>query len=284
MIGMQPVEFDVAQAFQDALGAAEDRRWELVSQLHRRGGREALDIAGRLRHDIEPSHRELAADVLARLGAGDGRPGGAHGRPAADGPFQGEAGALLLEMLAAEPDPSVINAIAVGLSHIGDARKVEPLARLRTHPDVDVRRGVVAGLLGRPERAALDALIALSGDPEDDVRDWATFGLARQTEEDFPELRAALAARLGDDDPDTLAEAVHGLAVRGDERAMPQLLRHLADPERGGDLAVILDALYALASTTGDPRLLPYLEAERAAYDSDEEPPAELLRALTRYS
>ncbi|MEV0132981.1 HEAT repeat domain-containing protein [Dactylosporangium sp. NPDC050688] len=275
MSGMQPV----AQAMQEALHADEDRRWELVWQLQAHGGQETLDLADRYRRDPDPSHRELAADVLSQLGAGPGR-------PAADGPFHAAALEILLDMIGDEDHPAVLHSIAVGLGHIGDERSIAPLVRLHTHPDVDVRRGVVSGLLRRPQRPALDALIALSSDPDDDVRDWATFGLARQTDEDFPELRAALAARLGDDDPDTLAEAVHGLAVRGDERAMPQLLRHLAAPEPEGDLLVIIEALYALATTTGDPRLLPYLEAERDAWARDapdEDPPAELTRALARY-
>ncbi|MDG6108645.1 HEAT repeat domain-containing protein [Dactylosporangium aurantiacum] len=272
---MQPV----AQVMHEALQADADRRWELVTQLHVSGGQEALDLADRLRHDPEPSHRELAADVLGQLGAGPGR-------AATDGPFHSAALTILLAMIEHEEHPDVLNSIAVGLGHIGDERSVEPLVRLRAHPDVDVRRGVVFGLLGRPQRPALDALISLSADPDDDVRDWATFGLARQTDADFPELRAALAARLGDDDPDTLTEAIHGLAVRGDQRALPQLLRHLTAPEPEGDRTVLVEALYALAAATGDPRLLPHLAAERDTYTRDTpdaEPPAELARALARY-
>lgn len=272
MGGMQPV----AQVVQEALHADEDRRWELVTQLHLHGGQAALDIADQLRHHPEPSHRELAADVLGQLGA-------APGRSPTEGPFHTAALAILLAMIEAEEHPAVLNSIAVGLGHIGDERSVDPLVRLHTHPDPDVRRGVVSGLLRRPQRPALDALIALSSDPDDDVRDWATFGLARQTDEDYPELRAALAARLGDDDPDILAEAIHGLAVRGDRRALPQLLRHLADPEPAADLGVIIEALYALAAATGEPRLLPYLQTRRDAYAAGDALPPELTRALARY-
>ncbi|MET7423976.1 hypothetical protein [Dactylosporangium sp. NPDC005555] len=80
----------------------------------------------------------------------------------------------------------------------------------------------------------------------------------------------------------TMTGAVHGLAVRGDERAMPQLLRHLSDPDEGADQHIIFEALCALAAATADPRLLPFLEAERGRYTG--EPPDEaLLGALARY-
>jgi HEAT repeat protein len=106
-------------------------------------------------------------------------------------------------------------------------------------------------------------LIRLSADSEPKVRDWATFGLARQTEQDFPQLRAALADRLADDDPDTLAEAIHGLAVRGDEQAVQPLVSALRSPQRFSDPNVLTEALYALAVATADPRLHPYLAQPR---------------------
>ncbi|MEV4131510.1 HEAT repeat domain-containing protein [Dactylosporangium sp. NPDC049742] len=295
---------DVARAFEEALRADEDRRWELVTHLHVHGGREALGIAARLGRAAEPSRRELAAEVLGQLGTVLGTPGpdpgaasdpgaapdgggvsghrASPGRSAADGPFRDEATALLVAMIAREDDPAVLYSLAVALGHMAGEDSVAPLVRLRAHPDADVRGGVVFGLLGRETRAALDALIELSADVEPGVRDWATFGLARQSDADFPALREALAARLDDDDTDTRAEAVHGLAVRGDERAMPQLLSFLADPDPVADLLIIFEALCELAAATGDPRLLPYLEAELSSY-TGEPPEPELLRALERY-
>lgn len=130
-------------------------------------------------------------------------------------------------------------------------------------------------------------LITLSVDPEPQVRDWATFGLGRETDRDFPRLRDALAGRLGDDDPDTLAEAIHGLAVRGDERAIQPLLRALEAPLPCSDINVITESLYALANATADPRLHPHLLADRDSWRShspDEELPTALHAALVRYA
>jgi HEAT repeat protein len=277
------MDIDVERAVDDALRAAaendEDRRWELVGRLHVHGGRRALEVASRLRDHPGAAHRALAADILGQLGAGPGR-------SAADGPFRDEALALLLAMAETEQDPAVLNPIAVGFGHIGDERCLEPLARMRTHADAGVRSGVVFGLLRRPETPALDMLITLSADPEPEVRDWATFGLA-ESEHDVPRLRDALAARLGDDDPETRAEAIHGLAARGDARAIEPLLGTLRSPRAAGDLVVLTEALYALAATTADPRLRPHLEADRdrrLAADPDDDLPEELLAALGRYT
>jgi HEAT repeat protein len=283
MWGMPGSDFTVAQAMHEALRAAaeddESRRWELISHLHRHGGHQALEMASRLHVHCDPLHRALAADVLGQLGAGPGR-------PAIDGPFRDEALALLVAMVEGEHDPLVLSSIAVGFGHIGDERCLGPLSRMHTHSDVNVRAAVVFGLLGRPEMAALEVLITLSADSEPWVRDWATFGLARQTEQDFPRLREALADRLADDDPDTLAEAIHGLAVRGDERALQPLLAALQSPPQVSDPNVLSEALYALAVTTADVRLRPNLMADRDGWLQDmpdDDLPEDLQAALARH-
>ncbi|MEU8662700.1 HEAT repeat domain-containing protein [Actinoplanes philippinensis] len=199
---MPTPELSATEAFDEALRADadgdEDRRWELVRHLQRHGGRAALDLAARVAGHAEPAHRGLAADVLSQLQE-----------------LREEALTLLLTMARDETDPGVLSSIAVGFGHLGDERSVAPLIALHTHPDADVRHSVAFGLLGRPETAALDTLITLSADEDARVRDWATFGLARQTDADFPRLRDALLARLDDEDDDTRAEAVEGLALRG---------------------------------------------------------------------
>lgn len=283
MNGMSMPDPEVAQAFDEALRAAacgdDDRRWELVSRLRRQGGRTALDFASRLSRRVERSHRTLAADVLSQLGSGPGR-------RALDGPFRDDALALLLAMARHEQDPQVLSSILIGFGHIGDQRCVGAVRPLHTHADPRVRAAVTFALLGRPEREALQLLITLSADGEPHVRDWAAFGLARQTDQDFPQLRDALADRLTDDDPDTRAEAIHGLAVRGDQRALRPLLDVLASPPPISDPGVLMQALYSLAIATADARLHPYLVAEHHSWlrdVPDEELPGDLQAALARY-
>lgn len=274
MTGMSNPDLDVARVVEEALATPdEQRRWDLVGLLHTDGGAEALEIATRLAGHADPVRRELASDVLGQLGAGPGR-------AASAGPFREAATDVLLAMADREDDPAVLRSIAIGLGHLGDPRGLVPLARMHTHAEPRVRSGVVSGLLGRPEAAALDLLITLSADSAAEVRDWATFGLARQTGQDFPRLREALAARLADDDPDTRAEAIHGLAGRGDVRALEPLLDALVDVARYSDAALLTEALYALAAATADARLLPHLRACAEPGDESEE----LLAALARYA
>ncbi|GIF20879.1 hypothetical protein BJ973_001214 [Actinoplanes tereljensis] len=262
---MPTPERSVIEGFDEALraGAAgdEERRWELISHLHVHGGQEALEVAARWSDHPEPARRRLAADVVSQLGA-------APGQVAAAGPYREGSLALLLTMVREESHPDVLYSITTGFGHIGDERSLAPLVSLRAHPDAEVRYGVAFALLGRPEAAALDTLITLSADQDAQVRDWATFGLARQTDEDSPRLRDALADRLNDDDVDTRVEAIHGLATRGDERVVQPLLDILESPPESADSGLIAEALCALA--TADPRLLPHLPAAISSRGAEE--------------
>ena len=77
------------------------------------------------------------------------------------------------------------------------------------------------------------------------------------------ELRGALAARLGDPDPETRLEAVHGLALRGDLRAVEPALELLATAAGSdGDMwrrMELRETAERLAAQTGDERFGPYL-------------------------
>jgi HEAT repeat protein len=104
----------------------------------------------------------------------------------------------------------------------------------------------------------IQALIALMDDVDSDVRDWATFGLAH-LEEDSPEIRAALWARVEDSDDDTRCQALRGLALRRDLA----ITSHIA-AELGAEFVSFL-ALEA-AKSLAQPALLPALLRLQAAY------------------
>jgi hypothetical protein len=88
--------------------------------------------------------------------------------------------------------------------------------------------GLATAVTGREDDPAVSALIRLTGDAEPDVRDQATFALGTLAPVDGPDVRDALWARLDDTDPDTREEAVRGLALRRDPRAVPLLGELLA--------------------------------------------------------
>ena len=136
-----------------------------------------------------------------------------------------------------------------------------------------------------------DALIELTSDPEPGIRDWATFALGTLSPQNTEVLRDALAARLDDSDDDTRIEAVHGLALRGDARALDavlDLLGEVGPHDDGGNAADTIWKRYALtqatvrlAALTGDARLKEHLPAldERLVGTSIE---PELRRAYER--
>ena len=175
-----------------------------------------------------------------------------------------ESAALLEAMGEREGHPAVLAAIAEAFGHLGEPWGLAWLLRLRRHPDAGVRDGVVSALAGRANPLATDALIELSADPDPAIRDWATFAIGALAVQDSPALRDALAARLDDADPEARIEAVHGLALRGDARAVEPALALLEAGEEGGSLwtrHALQEAAIRLGALTGDARFGPHLPA-----------------------
>jgi methionyl-tRNA formyltransferase len=201
-----------------------------LSALAYRGDEDVLFRARAMAADPDPKSRGVAACVLGQLGT-----------PVRS--FPAESAAALETMAATETDPEVLAAVAYGFGHLGQAYGLDVLLRIAEHADARVREAAATALGGREDDAAVAALIALSGDDSAGVRDWATFGLGTLAPQDTPELREALVARLGDPHAQTRLEAVHGLALRGDKRAVEAALELLATAE------------------DGEPRFEPYLPA-----------------------
>jgi methionyl-tRNA formyltransferase len=225
-----------------------------LSALAYRGDEEVLFRARAMAAESDPQARGVAACVLGQLGT-----------PVRT--FPAESAAALESMAAAEQDPEVLAAVAYGLGHLGHAYGLDTLLRLAGHADPHVREGAATALAGRSDQAALDALIGLSRDDSTPVRDWATFALGTLAPQDTPELRDALAARVDDPDPQTRLEAVHGLALRGDRRAVEPALE-LLEAAGDGDTAglwrrmELRETAKRLADATGDERFASYA-AER---------------------
>jgi HEAT repeat protein len=163
-----------------------------------------------------------------------------------------------------EGDPRVLAVIAEAIGHLGEPWGLSWLLRMRRHPDAEVRGGVASALACRTNPLAIDALVELSADRDPAIRDWATFALGTLADHDSPALREALAARLEDGDPDTRIEALHGLALRGDPRAVEPTLAQLEAGETGGSRwtrHALQEAVIRLAAQTGDARFARHLPA-----------------------
>ncbi|MFE2009593.1 ankyrin repeat domain-containing protein [Streptomyces sp. NPDC059491] len=169
----------------------------------------------------DPLRRALGARVLGAL------PGFAPGA------------VPVLRRLAADaalPAREPLLSAVLALGECADPAAVPELLAAAGHPGAAVRRATAAALAGIVPAGhveALGVLLALSRDGDPRVRDWATLALA-ELPDDTPLVREGLAERLGDDDPETAAEAARGLAIRQDPRAADALASILADGASDG--------------------------------------------------
>jgi methionyl-tRNA formyltransferase len=220
-----------------------------LAALAYRGGEEVLHAAQARATSEDVRDRGVAACVLGQLGV-------------SPHPFAAERAAALEAMAAAETDPDVLAAVVHGFGHLGEPHGLEVMLGLAANEAEPVREGVAMALAGRADPRALAALIELSHDPASGVRDWATFALGTLAPQDTAPLRDALAQRVADPDPGTRIEAVHGLAVRGDRRAVEPALELLARTGAGGGIwrrHELRETAQRLAELTGDPRFEAYL-------------------------
>ena len=233
-------EWDSGEEWAPSLGA-----------LVRRGTPDVVAAIETLSRQANPRARCVAAYVAGQLGA-----------PL---PARPDASSRLLEAMGErESHPSVLAVIAEAFGHLGEPWGLAWLLRLRRHPDAGVRDGVVGALAGRESSLATGALAELTADPDPAIRDWATFALGALAPQDSAALREALAQRLDDPDPEVRAGAVHGLAVRGDARAIePALALLAAEPASGSRWArhALQETVIRLAALSGDARFAPYLPA-----------------------
>lgn len=141
---------------------------------------------------------------------------------------------LVAEAVPPAREPLLSSVLALG--ECGEPEAVPELLAAAGHPDAAVRRavaGALAGIVPAGHTEALGVLLALGRDGDARVRDWATLALA-ELPDDTPLVREGLVERLGDDDPETAAEAARGLAIRQDPRAVDALASILADGDPDG--------------------------------------------------
>jgi HEAT repeat protein len=164
---------------------------------------------------------------------------------------------VLLDRLTFENDAHRLAEIVLEVGRLHGQETLASLAALQHHPSAMVRRAVAEALpmamvSGAASGVGVDALIGLCSDEVAEVRDWAACSLGRTLAEnrhqlqafyDTPDIRAALWARLADEDPATRAEACAGLAFRHVHDVVGPLLRELARPDVGRVPVIAAEAL-----------------------------------------
>jgi hypothetical protein len=200
--------------------------WTVASSLSKRGDQETFEALARLSVSEDPRKREFAVDVLAEFGFAED-----------EKPYLEDTLPILRRMAATEGDERVLRSVLGALGHHGDPRALPEVLEIisadgwvRTQADP----AALAAVLPRDHAEGLALLISMTEDSDEEVRDWATMGLAGLPE-DTEQIRDALAARLDDEDLNTVAEATRGLAVRGDERAQRGADRVLAESDEDDD-------------------------------------------------
>ena len=217
--------------------------WEAVDALRRTGARDVFDMAAQWLRAPDALKRARAADVLAQLGVGAGRP---HA-------FPKESCALLVKLLATETETRPIASAVVALGHIGEVNALPMIVKASDHDSAPVRHAAAfaLGCFAR-EPSAQSCLIKLMRDRDEDVRSWAIFSLGAMSDIDTPDIRAVLAERLDDPFIDARIEAATALGRRRDPRALPALIACLEQTETPG--AGIIDAAGVFLGLAQTPR------------------------------
>ncbi|MGA2877667.1 MAG: HEAT repeat domain-containing protein [Bryobacteraceae bacterium] len=199
----------------------DETAWDAVHVLRLRGTEDVFHLAVIYCRSAVPVERGRGLNVLAQLGAG---------KPQSQRPHVEESVAIAIEHLCDE-DPTVVDAAAWALAHLGGDKAISALISLRKSLDPDIRWAVANGLNGSERADAIATIIELLDDLDDKVRVWATFALGTQWQVDSPEIRDALRKRLNDSYEMARNEAVWGLAQRKDPQGIRMLVERLSADE-----------------------------------------------------
>lgn len=247
----QNQSISISELIEQAITAPDDsdERWKAVSHLHKLGTREVFEAARTLCGSSDPLHRSLGADILGQLGWQEKA-------------FHEESVGLLIPMLQ-DTSLDVVYSAICSLGHRRDPRAVPGLCRLAQHEDDDIRFGVAFAIGSFDGKAATDTKLALMKDISRDVRNWATFAF-NVTEDDSPEIREGLRARLEEDDGEIRGEALVALASRRDPASLDATRLELSR-EFAGDWVI------EAATMVGDASLLPGLHRIRTLWSPEDE-------------
>jgi HEAT repeat protein len=208
----------------------DDIPWRAVHDLRSIGTTEIFDQATVWCKSANSLHRARGADVLAKIGW--------NAAPAIAKVYRDNAFGIMVSLLESETEIQPMTSALHALGHIRHSEAVPVVVGFAQHPNGEVRHAVACALGSyADDPIAIKTLIVLMTDDDNDTRDWATFGLGTQGDADNDQIREALAARLGDDDPDVHFEAVIGLGRRRDRRAVGHLKSILHnDPDNSAGL------------------------------------------------
>lgn len=203
--------------------------WETIVILQDRLPEIYNDILA-LARSTDPRVLELAANILGQSRVEHKS-------------MESQCVAELRHILSQANDASLLTSAIYAIGHRRDAGIVDAVLPFATHENAEVRHAVAFSLGACEDDKAIEALITLSRDSDYEVRNWATFGIGTLTERDTPEIRGALAARLHEEGEEAHGEALVGLVIRRDSRAIGPLLEHLTESTDGDLIPLVWDCV-----------------------------------------
>jgi len=243
-------------------GYENDDASDALASLRANGSREIFEQALAWSTADDPMKRARSLDILCQLRRASGEPRNPQWL------YREESFKRIMEMLAHEQVPMVLDSAVSALGHLGNEAGIPMILRYSDHPDRDVRFAATFALGCFPnDPRSVDALLTLTTDSDSEVRDWATFGLGVQGDADSPEIREALLRCLNDGDQDVREEAAVGLAKRRDQRVLPTLIEMLNEPDFSQRVADAASALLELDRDPPDWTRDDYLSALRRKFN-----------------
>lgn len=216
--------------------------WENIFELRTRPCQAVFSQAFQLAQSNDEKSQRIGIDILAQLGQSPRF-------------HQTESIALFFQCLSKATSIKIIETLLYAIGHNNDNLTEKQILQLCDTPlkSSRIRYALTFSLLGISHPLAIAMLIKLSKDKVVAVRDWATFGLGTQIETNTPEIIEALWQRCRDSDSNVQAEAIAGLAQRGDRRIIPIISQLL----KGGEFVILIfEAILIL----GDKQFLSLLE------------------------
>jgi len=175
-------------------------------------GQDAFDVASRFAQTQDPVRHHVAVDAMARIAF--------HHED-----LRAPIAQIVLGCVGKIPE---LGFVLSAVNALGQTRSRQAVPFLlecldSQHLDLRISAAIALGECADTSSEALSALTKASTDSNDQVRRWATYAIASNGRLIDTDTTNLLAARLFDQDDDVRNEAIFGLGLREDERAIAPL-------------------------------------------------------------
>jgi len=221
----------------------EDIYMSYINQLRERGDDEVFQLTKELVYSKDSVYREISASILSQFGYKTKL-------------YRGESIYLLAKLLH-DKDEDVVSKAIYGFGHRRCTRYADKIASFVSSTSLPIREALAFSLGGYENQKSIDALILLMQDENYHVRNWSTFSLAQITESNTPKICDALYKNFFDENLEVRGEALLGLALRKDKRAIDAIVEDLQKPFYG---SWIFSAIHEMPHELYIPYFLTYIE------------------------